>query len=379
MFAEGVAVVDRRLQVDGAVALGAEAVGEVLGSLSGLLVEQVAVGVASRGVVGVRGFGETVARVVVGVEREHARDRKPFVELLRDAQVRVDLAAPLVGVTRCAELCDGVEVAAREGSELAVGIERCDVGRGREVGRFEDARLRGGRVVGVGQVALDAQFDLGGAERVEREVRSDVVTAVEGVRIVVGQFRVLIHAVLVVIGQADVVDRLVGTALHVDVGRTVAAEVTQDLFHPVYVGVEVGVIPAAGLFDDVAAVKPAAAAGQRCLVRHFHVGRAVGEIGDLGRFGKAFRIAYAEFGAPFQTVLGVDDNDAVGAADTVNGRCRRIFEDRETLDVLGVDVGERAGDAVDECQRSAHAGRQGRDAADVDVGVVEAGFAGPLD
>ena len=77
---------------------------------------------------------------------------------------------------------------------------------------------------------------------------------VEGVRVVVGQFRVLVHAVLVVVGQADVVDRLVGTALHVDVGRAVAAEVTQDLFHPVYVGIEIGVFPAAGLINDLLAV-----------------------------------------------------------------------------------------------------------------------------
>ena len=66
MPAESVAVVDCGLQIDGAVTLCTEAVGQVLGSLAGLLV------VASCGVVGVRGFGETVARVVVGVEREHA-------------------------------------------------------------------------------------------------------------------------------------------------------------------------------------------------------------------------------------------------------------------------------------------------------------------
>ena len=70
--AESVAVVDCGFQIDGAVTLCTEAVGQVFGSLAGLLVEQVAVGVASCGVVGVRGFGETVARVVVGVEREHA-------------------------------------------------------------------------------------------------------------------------------------------------------------------------------------------------------------------------------------------------------------------------------------------------------------------
>ena len=52
----------------------------------------------------------------------------------------------------------------------------------------------------------------------------------------------------------DVVDRLIGTALHVDVGRAVAAEVTQDLFHPVYVGIEIGVFPAAGLINDLLAV-----------------------------------------------------------------------------------------------------------------------------
>ena len=73
---------------------------------------------------------------------------------------------------------------------------------------------------------------------------------------------------------------------------------------------------------------------------------------------EAFGIAYAEFGASFQTAFGIDDNDAVGAANAVNSSCRGVLQDRETLDVFGVDVGERAGNAVDERQRGAHAGCQ---------------------
>ena len=254
MSPEGVLVIECRFEVDRAVALGAEAVSEVLGALPGLFVDQVAVGVAPRGVVGVGRFGETVARVIVGVEREHAGDRQTLVELLCDAQVRIDLAAPLVGVARGAEFGHGVEFSAREGPELAVRIERGDVGGLGEVGRFEDRGLRRSGVVGVGQVALDAELDLGGAERIERQVCRDVITPVVGVRVVIGEFRVLVHAVLVVIGQSDVVYGLVRSARHVDVRRAVVAVIAQDLVHPVHVGIEVGIGMHAGLFDHLAAV-----------------------------------------------------------------------------------------------------------------------------
>ena len=328
--------------------------------------------------VGVGRLGEAVAGVVVSVEREHARDRQPLAELLRDAQVRVDLAAPLVGITRGSELGYGVEPSAREGAQLAVGIHRGDVGGLGEVGRFEDRGLRRSGVVGIGQVSLDAQLDLGGAERIEGQVGRDVVPAVVGIRVVVGQLRVLVHAVLVVIGQSDVVYGLVRSSRHIDVRRTVVAVVAQDLVHPVHIGVEIGVGMRAGLFDHFAAVERTAAARCRGFVRHLHVSGAIDEVGDLRRGRDAFGVAYGELRTPFQTALGVDDDDAVRSAHAVDGRGRSILEDRETLDILRIDVGERAGHAVHERQRCAHAGRQGRDAADVDVRIVESRLAGPL-
>lgn len=84
------------------------------------------------------------------------------------------------------------------------------------------------------------------------------------------------------------------------------------------------------------------------------------------------------FGRPFDPLLVLMMMTPFGTAHAVYGRRRGILEDREALDILRIDVGERAGHAVHERQRCAHAGRQGRDAADVDVRIVEARLAGPL-
>ena len=133
-----------------------------------------------------------------------------------------------------------------------------------------------------------------------------------------------------------------------------------------------------GLLDHLAAVQRPASAGHRGLVRHLHVGGAIDEIGDFRRRRDTLGVAHGELRPSFRSALGVDDDDAVRTAHAVYGRRRGILEDREALDILRIDVGERAGHAVHERQRCAHAGRQGRDAADVDVRIVEARLAGPL-
>ena len=71
------------------------------------------------------------------------------------------------------------------------------------------------------------------------------------------------------------------------------------------------------------------------------------------------------------TAFGVDDDDAVGAAGSVDGRGRGVFQHVDRLDVGGVDRrGERSlgGESVDDVERGV-ALREGVVAADGDVGL----------
>ena len=53
-------------------------------------------------------------------------------------------------------------------------------------------------------------------------------------------------------------------------------------------------------------------------------------------------IRYLAFGVDvylsFLTVFGGDENNAVGTLRAIDGRCRSVFQNRETLDVFNVQV-----------------------------------------
>ena len=92
----------------------------------------------------------------------------------------------------------------------------------------------------------------------------------------------------------------------------------------------------------------------------------------------SFRIAYVKLGLAGFTTLGVDDNDAVCAADTINSRSGSVLENGKTFDILGIDVGDAAGYTVNDGKRGAHAGCKGAYTPYINSGIVETGFSAAL-
>ena len=167
------------------------------------------------------------------------------------------------------------------------------------------------------------------------------------------------------------------------------AERLEELVDPIHIRIEVAVVQLrivvrdeavglSGSLDILRRIKDGAAAVHVGLVGGIHVGIGIGQLRNLGEPGHAFVVVESEFRLTHLTGLGRNDNDAVSTAHTVDGGGRCILEDRETLDIFGVDVVEAALDTIDQHQRTGMLVREGGDTADPDVGLVMAGFAGAL-
>ncbi len=155
-------------------------------------------------------------------------------------------------------------------------------------------------------------------------------------------------------GIEEVVDFL-GAACHVEVEVLVEGAALEEHIVPVHIGINVGIESQFGPHDFFAGVTWIFAACGTSLVIGFHESYTVGDLRD------ARRGRYAQLGPHVDghllriaAVLGGDDHHAVGAARSVKGRCRGVFEHRERFDGLGRDVVEHlVGDlhAVEDQQR----------------------------
>ena len=206
---------------------------------------------------------------------------------------------------------------------------------------------------GFGDVDIDV-----GAEAELVEAHAGIIAVVLGVE----------DTLLVVVVAADIIADVFRTAADRQVDAGGGGLLLEDLVDPVDGRIEVRVgaaqVEASLVVADWGLV---AGVGVEAVV-------VVDPLPGAGQFGKAGRGDHAGLGLEgylrlgFGTALGGDEDDAVGAADAVEGRCGRILEDGEGGDVLRVYEVHLALDAVDENKRL-RVGAEGVHTADPEVGA----------
>ena len=117
--------------------------------------------------------------------------------------------------------------------------------------------------------------------------------------------------------------------------------------------------------------------GDLRVVPHLAVGVGVGKIDELRDrlHGGVDRRGHGSLAG--RTALRGHEDDAVGASHTEHGRGRCILQDRDALDLVGIQLGERTFDAVDQDQRLGAVERA--DAADADDRFIGTRHTGGLD
>ena len=365
---EAALVVDRGLEVHRVPAAVGGAQGHVVVAAADLLVDEVALGVPAGGAGVGGGDGAVDGRLVLGVPAELDVGGEALGdeigEILRQGHRGLGDVVLDGAVAGVVELVPGVVTLLRD-RQRAVGVLRDDADRGGGEGARVDLVAVAGRGVRVGELVGQAQAEgrgLGdvdvhvGAEAELVEAHAGVVAVVVGVE----------DTLLIVIVATYVVADVLRTAADAEVDAAGGGMLLEDGVDPVYDRVEIRVGPAeveallvvgdGGLaaevgVEAVVVVHPLLRAGElRQAGRADHAG--LGLEGDL-RFG---------LGA----ALGGDEDDTVGAADTVEGRRGRILEDGEGCDVLRVDEVHVAFHTVDEHQRLA-VGAEGVHTADPEV------------
>ena len=112
-------------------------------------------------------------------------------------------------------------------------------------------------------------------------------------------------------------------------------------------------------------------------VHQFHVFHGTHEFGHDRRSLHRILGTHIDLQLADGSLFRRDGDDAVGSPDTVDGRSAGILENRERLDLLGVDRVEITFDAIDQNQRRRIA-LEGGHAADPEIGPVVADLARPL-
>ena len=186
--------------------------------------------------------------------------------------------------------------------------------------------------------------------------------------------------------RVEEVADLTAAAADVEVEVLVDREILEHQVIPVVVRIEVLVesrlraVDLVGRVERLVGVERSGLLGgvEDCLVVELHVGHAVGHLlYHRGHREGVFQTDRDVHLLRVAAVFRVDEDDAVGAARTVDGGRLSVLEHRERLDRLGRHVVEHVAQhlhAVEDDQRCV-ARPEGRNAADVEGGAVVAGFA----
>ena len=409
MLSELPVVVEGRLEIDIAVHGLPPAIAEFAAAGVGADDVPVTVGIIDIAVpqTGFRVFGAGECKGVVqflvivitgivhvkGQERACSKALAPVEEtqVLGNADVGIQLIPQLLSVTALGKVGQGVAQVACGGKarDGAVGHRHGQIDRVDLEGRVE--KISGGllRVVTLRKVTAEAQVHGRGLSRTEVQVGRIIIAVVTHVGVVVLHLGVPGKTALVIIREGYIIGSVGNTAPYAHLRAAVVAQRLEELVNPVHIRIEVAVVHLRivirdetvrffGGLDVLRRIKDGATAVHVSLVGGIHIGIGVGQLRDLGEPGDTFIVVESEFRLTHLTGLGRDDNDAVSTAHTVDGGGRRVLEDRETLDIFGVDIVEAAFYTVDQHQRTGMLVREGGDTADPDVGLVVAGFAGTL-
>ena len=170
-----------------------------------------------------------------------------------------------------------------------------------------------------------------------------------------------------------------GSARHIHVVLLLPGMVVHQVGEPVRAGIDRGHIHVLPVLDGFRGELPTVR-GDAFHLLGMVVGRGI--LIGAGRLEEARDLLETGRGRQgngrlaFLTATGGGQDDAVGAADTENGRGGSILEDGDVLDLIGVDLAERAFDAVNEHERFRAVERA--DTPDADDRVVTARDAGIL-
>ena len=330
---------------------------------------------------------------VKGQERTGGKALAPVEEaqILGKSDIGIQLVPQFLFVTALGKVGQRVTQVACGGKarDGAVGHRQGQIDRVDLEGRVE--KFLGGllRVVTLREVAAEAQVHGRSLRRTEVQVGRIIVTVITHVGVVVLHPGVPGKTALVVIREGHIIGGVGNTTPYAHLRAAIVAKRLEELVNPVHIRIEVAVVQLrivvrdeavglSGSLDILRRIKDGAAAVHVSLVGGIHIGIGVGQLRDLGEPGHAFVVVEREFRLTHLTGLGRDDNNTVSTTHTVDGGGRCILEDRETFDILGVDVVEAALYTVDQHQRTGMLVRESRDTANPDVGLVVAGFAGTL-
>ena len=319
--------------------------------------------------------------VVVG---EFRRERKSLRHQRREVPGEVERA--LQGVDEMFRIAalrgerPRIEVDGRTGAARgAVGILARHLDR-RDLAHLGEYLVRSGAGIGLvldDTAQAEAQHEAFG--HVDIDVRTEIIAVRAGIGPVVVARVLLEQAALAGVTHVDeITDGLVAAA-DVEVVDCLERIALEEVVHPVDARIEIGIAVVAEFGQLI--VRPrefgrgaAAVAGRLVHQRGEFVAVDIlreAQSVQAGPFGaeRHLRLAHAAF-------LGVDQNDAVGAAHAVDRRGRCILENRDGLDLRNVDQVHVAFDAVDEDQRIAVLPRS--HAADEDGRRVVARLTGTL-
>ena len=391
VVAEGAVVVDLGVEVELAPV---PCLGVVLyGGFGNLLREhQLTVLVAFAGQVEGRHAVAAFAEEVLRIPRSGslgAQSLGDHVERLLHADVEERAALVLHGVARIVEQHVGRDVAVgTRGGQLAARIaQRVHQRRGLGLRIPEPVGQRGVQpAVGLAHaralvhrhVGRGTQVDLRGLREVDVDVRAEVVGVVADALVVFAVAEALVGRALLRHAQTGEVAGDASAALHAEVLRMLERDGVEDLLLPVDVGVEVGVETVADDLHLRVVIDAAHARSGGGFVGHFGILQGADVFGQAAQLGDGVVRTEGDLELLLLAALGCYENHAVGTAAAVYGRCGGILEDRETLDVGGVDLAQVALQAVDEHQGAA-VGAERADTADPEFRNVASRLAARLD
>ena len=250
-------------------------------------------------------------------------------------------------------------------------------------------RNRGGRVLALLYSSGNHGRNGDPVGDVDVEVGAEIVLGVVGLGGEIGVEGLIFEetALIGISGKDEVAGHLV-SAPHRDGGVALRGELLEEFVVEVHVGVREG----ARVVLVLAQVLLGVAGGEAVVPARLVVPAGVGVGVDIlriavGRQEHPLVVLDVDGTLVHVAVLGVHQDDAVGSADTVDGRCGGIFKDTERLYLVGVELGEiplepvhddeRGGDAID-LHRVGGAAVEGADTADDEGRLVVTGGAAQL-
>ena len=384
---EGALVVDGALNVDFAqVAVRRELrVFDFGRARGGRREDQVAGGIALAGVVEARPVVAQCGGASVVVEADACAGAQTLgdeLQILVERDFRLDLGSPLLTVALVVEHVVGVSVVGV--GLLLVGCQRSVAVDGREEvrRRVEDEREdivgRAVRRPAMGVLSRKVDAQIGALAHLQVDVAAQVVALETEVAVVFAVGVLLEYAVGLVVGHRYEVFGVLGATAEVQRVALAVHGLSDQFVDPLRIGIEVVVHAVTVFLDALLAETRGQAVVETGLVGQFEVLPRIDELRQALRRGDRLLDAEGDLRRRDRTALGGHQNNAVGTLGTVDGRCGSVLEDAEGLDLVGLDVVDVAGHAVDQHQGFRTA-LEGADTADPELGVVTSGLGAALD